>query len=398
MALDLGPGDALELVSREAPAATMLVTREPGELYLLRHTAGDDAISFVERIDPATLQPLERSPDLAGGATWPGSIGAHANGSIYVVFGNHAHRLGPDLSVLATTTLPRPAPYNGFVVLPDGHLVTKDFAGSRPGRPVAAQDRRASELVALEPDTLAIVDRCELAEPSIARLSADGADVYVVGDTSLIRVRWDGRLRVDEAFRPRYRTRDGQTYGWDCVIALGAAWFLDDGDGSEGYSGTLHGHGLSTAPLQLIRVDLDAGTVTGAEVGGGPGGLVANPPVIDARRSIAVAYDSGNGILCAFDIAADGGLAPRWRRDQEHGGHLVLYPDTGELVTGHYDAERGADQVVVLDIATGDELARADTGSPVQSVLFPAVGFGRELYLCTFTTVSRITVGSAGSP
>jgi len=26
------------------------------------------------------------------------------------------------------------------------------------------------------------------------------------------------------------------------------------------------------------------------------------------------------------------------------------------------------------------------------------VGFGRELYLCTFTTVSRITVGSAGSP
>jgi len=89
---------------------------------------------------------------------------------------------------------------------------------------------------------------------------------------------------------------------------------------------------------------------------------------------------------------------PRWRRDQEHGGHLVLYPDTGELVTGHYDAERGADQVVVLDIATGDELARADTGSPVQSVLFPAVGFGRELYLCTFTTVSRITVGSAGSP
>ena len=50
--------------------------------------------------------------------------------------------------------------------------------------------------------------------------------------------------------------------------------------------------------------------------------------------------------------------------------------------------------MVVLDIATGDELARADTGSPVQSVLFPAAGFSRDLYLCTFTTISRVAVRS----
>jgi len=395
-ALDLQPGDTLDVSSRMAPAATMLVTRAPGELYLLRHTAGDDAISFVERIDPTSLETLGRSPDLAGGPTWPGSIAVHADGSIVVVFGNHAHRLGPDLSVLATTTLPRQAPYNGFVILPDGHVVTKDFAGSRPGRPVAAGARRPSELLALAPDTLEIVDRCTLAEPSIARLSADGNDVYVVGDTSLIRVRWDDGLRVDDAFRPRYRTLEGQTFGWDCVIAMGAAWFLDNGDGSEAYSGTLHGHGLSTAPLRLHRVDLDSGAVSGAEIAPGPGGLVANPPVIDSGRDIAVGYDSGNGVLRAFDIAADGTLAPRWRRDQEHGGHLVLYPATGELVTGDYNAERSADQVVILDIATGEERGRADTGSPVQSVLFPAVGFGRELYLCTFTTVSRVTVRPSG--
>jgi len=397
-ALDLGPGDRLEVVSRTAPAATMLVTRAPGELYLLRHTAGDDAVSFVERIDPVTLEPLHRSPDLAGGPTWPGSIGAHANGSLYVVFGNHAHRLAPDLSVLASTTLPRPSPYNGFVILPDGHLVTKDFAGSRPGHPVPEGARRRGELLALEPDTLAVVDRCELPEPSIARLSALGDDVYVVGDTSLIRVHWDGRLRVDTTFAPRYRTMEGQTYGWDCVLALGAAWFLDNGDGSEGYSGTLHGHGRSTSPLHLIRVDLGSGAVTSAVVADGPGGLVANPPVIDPERGIAVGYDSGNGILGAFDIAADGTLSPRWRRHQEHGGHLVRYPTTGELVTGHYDAGRGGDQVVVLDIATGRELAVADTGSPVQSVLFPAVGFDRDLYLCTFTTVSRVTVRGPDRP
>jgi hypothetical protein len=387
-------GDTLEVVSRLAPAATMVVTRDPGEIYLLRHTAGDDAISFVERLDPVTLEPLGRSTDLAGGPTWPGSIAVHANGSIYVVFGNHAHRLDPDLAVRATTELPRVAAYNGFVILPDGHLVTKDFAGSRPGHPLGAGDRHPSELVALEPERLDIVDRCLLAEPSIARLSADGNQVYVVGDTSLLRVDWDGGLRPDDSFRARYRTEEGQTYGWDCVIALGAAWFLDDGDGTEGYSGSLHGHGLSTSPLQLIRVDLGTGAVSGAAVGGGAGGLVANPPVIDVDRSIAVGYDSGNGVMRAFDIGTDGSLTARWTRLQEHGGHPLLYPGAGQLVTGDYDAERLADQVVVLDIGTGDEVFRADTGSPVQSVLFPAAGFGPEFYLCTFTTVSRVGVGT----
>ena len=66
-------------------------------------------------------------------------------------------------------------------------------------------------------------------------------------------------------------------------------------------------------------------------------------------------------------------------------------PGSGELVTGDFDASRGADQVVVLDIGSGDELARADTGSPVQSVLFPAAGFGNDVYLCTFTTVTRVS-------
>ena len=151
------------------------------------------------------------------------------------MFGNHVHRLDPDLSVVATTTLPRHRPYNGFVVLPDGHLVTKDFAGSRPGAPVAPGERDPCELVVLEPDTLRIVERCTLSEPSIARLSASGDELFVVGDTSLLRVRWDGRLHPDERAPVRYRTAEDQTYGWDCVIALGAAWFLDDGEGSEGY-------------------------------------------------------------------------------------------------------------------------------------------------------------------
>ncbi len=387
-------GTPVDVLTRTDPVITMAVTRAPGEVYLLRHTLGDDAVAFVEQIDPETLEPVRRSSDLPGGAMWPGSLAAHGNGSLHVVFGHHAHRLGADLEVLAGAELPRRRPYNGFVVLPDGTLVTKDFAGSRPTAPVAAADREPCELLALDPVTLDVLDSCTLPEPSIARLSALDDCVYVVGDSSLLRVAWrGGRFVPDEGFRATYRTLEGQTYGWDCVLALGAAWFLDDGDGTIGFDGSFEGRGISTAPLHLVRVDLDTAAVTLTEVCGLPGGLIANPPLIDPGRSIALGYDSGNGIMAAFDIGGDGTLSPRWRRRQDHAAHLALLGDTGVVVTGDRGHDRSLEQVVALDVATGEELVRADTGGPLQSTVFPAVGHDGSVYWCSMSSVSRIRFG-----
>jgi hypothetical protein len=382
-ALGTGPGTRLEVTTRTAPVTTMAVRgAAEGDLLLLRHTPGEPSSAIVERCDPTTLEPVVASPELPAGPVWPGGLGATADGGAHLVFGDHAHRLDADLRPVASQRLPRPRPYNSFVVLGDGHLATKDFAGSTPSRAVPAGAREPSELVVLDPDTLAVVDRLELPEPSIARLSADGDDVYVVGDTSLLVVRWDGaRLRLEPDRTVRYRTLEGQGYGWDCVLAGGCAWLLDDGEGTEAYAGTLRGRGVATAPLHLVRCDLATGEVALAEVCGQPGGVVANPPVVDVERGVAVGYDSGNGVLAAFDTRT---LEPRWRREQDHGSHLLLYPDSGELVTGDH-----AD-VVVLDVETGAERARADTGSGVQSVLFPTPGWDHDLYLCSFLTISRI--------
>jgi hypothetical protein len=381
--LGISSDATLEVTTRLAPAATMVVG-DAGRVFLLRHTAGDGAVSFVEQIDRLTLEPLRRSPDLAGGPAWPGGAGVAPDGFVHVVFGNHAHRLNPDLQVVADRALPRDRPYNSFVPLGDGHLVTKDFGGSRPGTHVAQGDREPTELVVLEPVTLEIVARLVLPEASIARLSADGNGIYVVGDTSLFRVAWDGHtLNLDESFRPRYRLLEGQTYGWDCVIAAGAAWFLDDGEGSERYTGTLRGLGVSTAPLHLVRVGLATGAVTLTEVCGLRGGLVANPPLVDESRGVAVGYDAGNGVMAAFEIDT---LAERWRRHQDHAGHFLLYAGSGELVTGDHS------EVVILDVSNGDEMARVDTGHGIQLVLFPAPGEDRDFYVCSFAGVSRVAV------
>ena len=150
-----------------------------------------------------TLEPVARSADLAGGPTWPGGLAAHANGSLHVVFGNHAHRLGPDLDVLASRELPRHLPYNSFVVVarrPPRHEGLRRACSPARIRPRTTPE--AAELLVLDPETLEIVARCTLPEPSIARLSADGDTVYVVGTSTLYRAAL-GR----HAPRARHRLR-----------------------------------------------------------------------------------------------------------------------------------------------------------------------------------------------
>ena len=389
----LSPSDP-KVVSRDAHGSTMLVRRETGELFLTGHSVvGDDGVrtSWVERIDPDTLETLQRVDDLPGGLAWPGGIAAHADGSLIVVFGNHVHRLNANLEVEVSAELPRERPYNSFVVLPDGHIVTKDFGGRVPDADASFVADNCEVLV-LAPSTLEVVARVELSEPSIARLSADGNTVYVVGDHSLFRLQWNGSsLELDSAFTPRYRTIEGQTYGWDAVLALGAAWFLDNGGGSENYVGTFRGQGISPAPLHLVRVDLKTAEVSLTEICGLPNGLVANPPLIDERRMIAVGFDSANGVLAAFDIDADGSTSPRWSVEQNHGSHMIFDPTSGYFLSAHHDNERWMEQFVVREIASGREVVRLDSGSPLQSVVFPAVGESRTVYACSFSTVSALS-------
>jgi hypothetical protein len=381
----------LEVVSRDALAMTMPIVGPNDELFLQRVMPGLDSVAWVEKIDPLTLETIIQSEQLAGGPMWPGGMAAHANGSLYVVFGNHAHRLSTDLSVIASTELPRVRPYNSFVILPSGHIATKDFSGPLPGQPNGTPMDN-TELLILDPEDLRIVARFELNEPSIARLSADGNNIFVVGDHSLIRVIWNGEsLSVDETFNACYRTLEGQTFGWDTVITDDDAWFLDNGEGTQLFTGSFRGVGISTAPLHLVRVNKQTGHVTLTEICGLPNGIVANPPVVDMKRQIVVGFDSGNGVISGFDFDEDS-VTLRWSHEQNHACHMLLIPETGQIITADYRPELGCEQVVVLDITTGNEVARVSTTSPIQSAVFPAIGPRGDIYWCSMTTITRISV------
>ncbi len=381
----------LDVTSRDAPALTMAIVGPNDELFLQRIMPGPAAISWVEKIDPITLEVIAQSEQLAGGPLWPGGLAAHANGSLYVVFGNHAHRLSADLQVIVSVELPRLRPYNSFVILPSGHLATKDFSGALPGQPNGTP-MEPTELLILDPQDLRIVARLELAEPSIARLSADGNDIYVVGDYSLIRVFWRNEtLIVDTTFNARYRTLEGQTFGWDAVITDEDAWFLDNGEGTQLFMGSFRGVGISSAPLHLVRVNKKTAQVTLTEICGLPDGIIANPPVVDTQRQIVVGFDSGNGVISGFDYDEDS-VTPRWSRQQNHACHMLLSPEAGQIVTADHRPDLGCEQVVILDITTGHEVARVSTTSPIQSAVFPAIGPKGDIYWCSMSTITRISV------
>ncbi|MFN8546262.1 MAG: hypothetical protein U0807_18955 [Candidatus Binatia bacterium] len=378
--LGLRGGDTLAATARDAPGATMIVLRQPGEVYLHGLTFGTDATGWVERIDAESLAVRRRSPDLRAGPWWPGGMAAHANGSLYVTAGRWCHRLDPDLHVIASRELPQPRPYNSLLVLPDGTLVMKDMIRDGSAH---------SHLCALEPERLEpLGGEVEVPEASIARISADDDRVYVVGDHTAFRFRWDartGRLALDERWRVPYRRHPDQSYGWDPVIEGGHVWFMDNGD--HRYAGTMRGAGIAAGPVHLVRASAATAAFELLPISGLPAGAVTNPPLYDPERRIAVAFDSANAVLAAWRFADDR-FAPLWTKPFGTASHLIRYPDTGELVVNDHGG--AGDDVVVLDIATGAELGRAATGSPVQSVVFPAVGWDRDLYYCSFACVARI--------
>jgi hypothetical protein len=334
-----------------------------------------------------------------------------------MVYGAWAHRLSPALEVLASHRLPVDRPHNSFVLLDSGELVTKDCD--------APAGRAPSTVSVLDPETLLpVAAPLRLPEPSIARLSTDGSTVIAVGTTRLFRLRLDRaaeRLDIDPGWAPSYGPSPGRSFGWDPVITDEHVLWMDNGRNRVDH--TMLGSGVQPDPLRLWWARLDDGSVRSVEISGLPHGTESNPPAWDPVGRIVVAYDSGNAVIRAWRLDGDE-LEPLWRRDGvAHAGHLILYPDTRELVVGDWRGSPalrsrpvrplvralgsfvprsrlatraalagGGDELAVLDLDSGEEKARVAIPSPSQAFLFSAPGFERDVYYQSLTTIARVVV------
>jgi hypothetical protein len=387
--LGLQADERLHCVTRRTCLSTMTLLGAPGEVYLLTHSAlraqlGLPTTACVERVDPLTLRTQARSPRLAGGPMWPGGMALHRNQDLYVVYGRHAHRLDRHCQPLAQLALPQNQPYNGLVVLDNGLIVTKNLSRTTP-----------AQLSVIDAGTLRFAAaHTSCPEASVARLSAVGNTVYVVGVRSLFRYHWDSssqRLVLDQGWRLDYIGNSQQSHGWDVVLDGQHAWFMDNGH--HHYRIRMVGAGHCRTPNQLIRVSLsDASDHQKLSISGLPGGSITNPPLVDTQRRLVLAYDSANRVLRAwrFDASAQS-LTPLWTRTGwACASHMLLYPDTGELVVNDY--QRWGEEVAVLQVESGQEIARVRTGGLMQGVVFPSPGWGRDFYWSSMGRLARVWV------
>lgn len=386
----------------------MVIQREPGQWYVggtMAAFTGAPPFGWVDRIDPESLQPLATSAELpCGDHVWCGAILAHANGAIYGVNGSYLHRMDPhSLDVLAECRLPVDRSHNGLLALSDGTLITKDLRLEGQG---------GTTLSRLDPENLELVHApLVLPEGSMGRIAADIRDgsetVFVPGTEHIWRIQvTPGSLTLDD-WRPQYRT-SASDWGlaWDSCISGNYCWLMDCGDIESvrsihttlpnGRFDQLAGVKLSwrlpsprSGAQRLLRVSLDdPKDFVWIEPFGSSGGGIIAPPVNVPELNRAIAWDSINGGLAGIDTSGDE-LRVAWHVDARPSMQPLVFPDTGELVINDF-TDGGSDDLIVVDIASGELIDRVATGSRLANGMFLTPDGERGVFYCTTTTLAHV--------
>ena len=345
-------------------------------------------MGWLERIDPTSLETIARSPALpSGGHLWCGAVVAHENGDLYMVNGRFCHRLNAACEVIAERELPVDGPYNGLLVMSDGHLVMKNL-GHRPEEPCHFS---VLEPEGLEPTCEAFV----LDESCMGRFSADRTDagefIYTTSASEVFRLRYEaGRLAIDPSWRASYVVAgEDQADGWDTSIGSDSVWLMDMGRPPMWRGG-------ASAPQRAFRFSLaNAAERDVVDVIGRPGPFSPGPPLYDPDRRILVVYDGSNGGVVGLRYEGPGALHEIWRKEFRNNVQMMLHADTGELVVEDARAADagGQSEAVVIDVETGEERGRAGIGSVATMGMFLCPGFERDFYVAALPgSIARVFV------
>lgn len=397
-----------QVVSRTAPGRYPgpynLLTRGRDELFVYYGSYGgvDGAAGpAVARLDADTLEEVWRTevqtlPE--GSWNYPGVLGVHGNGDLYLVAANAITRLDPDTGdVLDRADLPTDgatdSTYNGYATTSDGTIVTKAIYREQGCEEIGGAAliqcpdlERAPVLVALDPDTLDVLDEVRLPEPAFSRLPAgvlDGVDhVYVTGTETLSRYAWaDGRLTVDETWGPVDVLTEGQAGLMAPEITEDWLFFQTNG-------------GQSTAPMTVWAVAVDDSSrrfsVDPFAASTGDSSLQISAMVVDPENGRLFPSDLLVGRLAGVDFDPESGFSPAWEQEQTTFayGAAVGPADARVLTMTHLTGfmsrinplQARSEQVVFRDAATGRELARTDDLPRMSGGATLAPGFAGQFY------------------
>lgn len=410
---ELPPGDAVAAVRAVGDYATpyTIATRDRDELVVYGYDSDAEEGAYVALLDARTLTERWRVavPDRSPSGQWsyPGVAAVLGDGAVVAVYGNQLVRLAAaDGRVQARRSLPEDpdgtgAAYNGFVALPGGPLVLKSiergpcptqatpegpasFVESIGGLVCSSRNGLPTTLLTVDPVTLRTLDRVTTPEPVTGRVTATrrrGVDlVYVAGRDSLhrYRVRPGGDLVRDRGWGPvRYRTGDGTPGTGPGLLGRWVVVQTNFLPSTEALRLTAVHQDDPTRVFHLRpfagRLPLGAGTLPvvdalapllGDALAAAPAATswIVSKPALDRAARTIVTHDTAVGEIAAVHLDPRSGLSVRWSRPLRSLSFTALTgpPRCRDVVQTDWRPESG-DQVVWLDLATGEELRRTGT-------------------------------------
>jgi hypothetical protein len=413
-----------------------VVYQTPDTLFVYGGGYGDKGGegAYVARLDAATLQTVWRTQLINTVQTnewdYPGVISMLKNGLLYVIYGYRIAKLDPsDGQVIGTPvelpTLadPRDTSYNGMDALPDGTIIAKTVYRQKGCEEQGFSaflncqnpyDVPNSVVVAIDPETLAVIDKVEADEFIGGRITSvrfNGTDyVYLAGATKIFRYIYENKqLTLDPSWGPvtYLDPESGQTPASAVVImndwvvfetnAKPVPWAL-----SLPPSPWLSVFAINQADASKIFVSQpfkDAYTLPGQLISFSPSAVTVDP----ARNRI-FALDAGAGRIGALELDADG-LHTVWSQRQRTTEFLALIgPEHSRVLVGtaipprESLASHAHNSVIWRNADNGHELARSDllpmvaTGSMVE----PAYD-GRMYYMGQKNQIIELTATPAVS-
>jgi hypothetical protein len=404
-----GPVTVKTRTIRGLPGIYNVVTRNRGELFALGGatmstetcTADEDSCAtgpFVAKIDAHSLGILWKTQihDAKKEGDWdyPGVVGVHGNGYVYLVNGYHMAKIDPaNGAILKRLQLPTPegrkpgdTVYNGFSILSDGHLVAKSMTRKKGATADSIRallfhhDEDVPSIIAVvEPENLKLVVAETVNEPVLGRISntvfKDVDYIYVSGLNNLFRYIYrNNRVTLDQQWGPVQYCAGRQKPGTAPAV-FGEFVVVQTN------------FQLSWAPLSLTAVSqADDGKVFHFAPFAGrrwlPGSLQWSLPTVDVENRRIYAYDFLKGRLAAIDFDADKGFSTAWTVKQRSLSFAAIMgpPNNRTLVLDDANPPSLATvRVVWRDAATGKELARSPA-LPQGAGLPIAPGFEGVMY------------------
>jgi hypothetical protein len=388
--------DNIVVETVEMPFPVFAYTRNENEIFVVggtpfildKYVSEIDGLSkgrtksnpHITKYNPQTGEQIRIDLDRGKTINYIGGALIHKNGYVYAVSQSHLYKIEPEtMTINMSVDLPtakypfsRVTIYNGLSVNKSGLLITKYFT-------IGSDDSR---FMLINPDTLEIENILEYpgASPRLA-ISPIGETEYLyhLNQSETFRLVVDhSKLELDgewlSKFDPYGTGKSKNEEPTSPVVVDNTAFYTTN---------TMYD---SAEPMRIFWQDTEeifskSDEPLSGELlfeGANNGGWSFFHLSIDEDTGIIIGNDQGNGLLCAVKVNENGKLDRLWQKELCVSARPAIVSDrqmvySTDFVNGHND-------LVVLDLLTGDELIRVTTPATRATISTIVVSSNNEVY------------------